>query len=324
MTGGGDKGPDSASVFDAIGIAQGDAEMAAPAIARARALPIWQSEVEPELLSGGLSNINLTVDDGGKRYVVRIGEDEPHLGVFRSSEVTSLRAAHAAGVAAEVFHSEPGLIVLGYIPGRNLTPDDLHQPEMIVKAAQLIRRLHSEAHKHLNETGAVFWPFHHNRWYVRQLRERGDALDKKWQALLPNLVAENDELEAAIGKTHIVYGHNDINPQNIIADEDGRLWFVDLEYSGFSMDLFDMGVLAMNCDLNRTEDALMLESYYGSPPDAELAHRFAAAKAIGALREFLWGILSQVTERPIEFDYSIYADMFVERYQRFLAEYREF
>lgn len=314
----------SAGVFDAIGDAQGAAEMAAPAIARAKALPIWQGPVAPHLLSGGLSNINLTVDDAGKRYVVRIGEDEPHLGVFRANEVMSLRAAHAAGVAGEVFHYEPGLIVLGFIPGRNLTPDDLHAPDMIDKAAQLIRRLHDEAHKHLEDSGAVFWPFHHNRWYVRQLHERGQALDEKWRALLPNLVAENDELEAAIGKTHIVYGHNDINPQNIIIDDAARLWFVDFEYAGFSMDLFDMGVLAMNCDLDRSEDHLMLESYYGDPPDEELSRRFAAAKAIGALREFLWGILSQITERPIEFDYSIYADMFVERYRRFLADYRDF
>ena len=314
----------SEGVFDAIGNAQGAAEMTAPAIARAEALPIWQGAVAPQLLSGGLSNINLTVEDAGKRYVVRIGEDEPHLGVFRAKEVMSLRAAHTAGVAAEVIYNEPGLIVLGFIPGRNLTPDDLHAPDMIVKAAELIRRLHDEAHKHLEDSGAVFWPFHHNRWYVRQLRERGDALDEKWRALLPNLVAENDELEAAIGKTHIVYGHNDINPQNIIIDDDARLWFVDLEYAGFGMDLFDMGVLAMNCDLNQTEDRLMLESYYGAPPDEELARRFAAAKAIGALREFLWGILSQVSERPIEFDYSIYADMFVERYHRFLADYRDF
>ncbi len=94
---------DSAGVFDAIGDAQGAAEMAAPAIARAKALPIWRGAVEPQLLSGGLSNSNLTVDDAGKRYVVRIGGDEPSLGVFRANEVMSLRAAHAAGVAAEVF-----------------------------------------------------------------------------------------------------------------------------------------------------------------------------------------------------------------------------
>ena len=324
MTDGAVNGPDSAGVFNAIGNAQAMAEITAPAIERAKALPIWRSDVAAQLLSGGLSNINLIVDDSGERYVVRIGDDEPHLGVFRANEVRSLRAAHAAGVAAEVIYDEPGLIVLGYIPGRNLTPDDMHEPDTIVKAAQLIRRLHDEAYKHIEDSGALFWPFHHNRWYVRQLRERGAALEEKWRALLPDLVTENNELEAAIGKTHIVYGHNDINPQNIIRDEGGRLWFVDLEYAGFGMDLFDMGVLAMNCDLDQTEDRLMLESYYGAPPDAELAHRFAAAKAIGALREFLWGILSQVTERPIEFDYSVYADMFVERYQRFLADYRDF
>jgi thiamine kinase-like enzyme len=315
---------DSAGVFDLIGDARGSAEISAPAIARAKALPIWRGEVAPELLSGGLSNINLTVNDGGARYVVRIGEDEPHLGVFRANEIKALRAAHAAGVAPEVIYDEPGLMVLRYIPGRALTPGDLHNPEIIVKAARLIRRLHDEADKHLEDAGAVFWPFHHNRWYVRQLTRRGPALADKWRALLPDLVAVNDELEAAIGKTHMVYSHNDLNPQNIILDEDSRLWFIDLEYGGFSMDLFDMAVLAMNCTTGESEDRLMLESYYGTPPDEELSRRFVAAKAIGALREFLWGILSQVSERPIAFDYSVYADMFVVRYRRFLGEFRNF
>lgn len=323
MTDGQDKGPDSAGVFDAIGNAQGAAEMSAPAIARAKALSIWQGAVSPELLSGGLSNINLTVEDAGERFVVRIGGDEPHLGVFRANEFSALRAAHAAGVAAEPIYNEPDLIVLRYIPGRSLTPEDLRDPDMIDKAAHLIHQLHSEAHRHLEDAGAVFWPFHHNLWYVRQLIARGEALEEKWRALLPDLSAVNNELEEVIGKVRVTYSHNDLNPQNLVYDGE-RLWFVDLEYGGFSMDLFDLGVLAMNCDFGQKEDRRILESYYQATADEELMRRFAAAKAIGALREFLWGILSQVTERPIEFDYSIYADMFVARYRRFLSEYRDF
>ena len=323
MSDGHDKGPDSAGVFDAIGNAQGAAALSAPAIARAKALPIWQGDVNPELLSGGLSNINLTVEDRGEKFVVRIGGDEPHLGVFRANEFSALRVAHLAGVAAEPIYNETDLIVLRYIPGRSLAPEDVRDPEMTDKAALLIRRLHTHAHEHLEDAGAVFWPFHHNLWYVRQLIARGEALEEKWRTLLPDLSAVNNELEEVIGKIHMVYSHNDLNSQNII-DDGKRLWFVDLEYAGFSMDLFDLGVLAMNCEFGRTEDRRILESYYQGAADEELMRRFTAAKAVGALREFLWGILSQVTERPIEFDYSVYSDMFVARYRRFLGEYRDF
>jgi len=323
MTDDTDKGPDSADVFDAISNAQGAAEVSAPAIARAKTLPIWKGEVAPELLSGGLSNINLTVEDDGQKYIVRIGSDEPHLGVYRENEYRAFRAAHAAGVAAEPIYNEPDLIVLRYIPGRSLTPEDLRDPKMTEMAARLIHRLHTEAHKHLEDSGAVFWPFHHNLWYVRQLKARGEALEKKWRDLLPNLSAVNNELEEVISKVRVVYSHNDLNTQNLVYDGE-RLWFVDLEYCGFSMDLFDKAVLAMNSEFGQVEDRLILETYYQAPADEELMRRFTAAKVIAALREFLWGILSQVTERPIEFDYSVYSDMFVARYRRFLAEYREF
>ncbi len=85
-------------VYSLIGGARGMEARSGDAIERARALPIWSGAVEPALLSGGLSNINLTVDDAGERYVIRVGEDEPVFGVFRDHELLAFRAAHAAGV----------------------------------------------------------------------------------------------------------------------------------------------------------------------------------------------------------------------------------
>ena len=58
MTDGATNDLNSAGVFNAIGNAQAMGEITAPAIARAKALPIWRSDVAAQLLSGGLSNIN--------------------------------------------------------------------------------------------------------------------------------------------------------------------------------------------------------------------------------------------------------------------------
>ena len=45
------------------------------ALERAAGLPIWTGPVTPQPLGGGITNVNFVVEDAGKRYVVRIGDD---------------------------------------------------------------------------------------------------------------------------------------------------------------------------------------------------------------------------------------------------------
>ena len=40
-------------------------------------LECWQSAVEIEPLSGGMTNLNFKVTDGNQKYVVRLGDDDP-------------------------------------------------------------------------------------------------------------------------------------------------------------------------------------------------------------------------------------------------------
>jgi len=95
--------------------------MAAPptsAIERAAALPIWKGAVTPTPISGGTTNVNLKVEDGDARYVVRVGEDMPIHQIMRFNERAAAKAAHAAGISPEVVHTEPGIMVMRLIDGR--------------------------------------------------------------------------------------------------------------------------------------------------------------------------------------------------------------
>ncbi len=309
-------------VYDLIGGARGMEARSGAAVERARALPIWSGPVEPVLLSGGLSNINLTADDAGERYVIRVGEDEPFFGVSRENELQAFRAAHAAGVAPEVVYAEPGLMVIRFIEGRSLLPADVHEPACLAKVARLFRQLHREAHKHLDSTGFMFWPFQHHRAYIRLLQERSDRLYGRWRDMLPGLAAANEALERTMGPATIVFGHNDLNPQNIM-DDGERVWFVDWEFGGFTVDLFDLGVLAMNIEIRPDEIDPYLEPYFETPATDELRHRFAAATVVAAIRETTWSFVSEVMDKPIDFDFRIYSTMNAERYERMYAEYRD-
>ena len=58
-------------------------------LAKAAGLPCWSGPVTPEPLTGGITNVNFVVADGGQRYFVRIGEDIPIHGVLRFNELAA-------------------------------------------------------------------------------------------------------------------------------------------------------------------------------------------------------------------------------------------
>ena len=89
---------------------------------RAASLPIWTGPVTPEPLPGGITNLNFTVTDAGRRYLVRIGGDIPEHMILRRFEHEAARAAHAAGLSPAVRHAGVGALVLDFIEGRTLTP----------------------------------------------------------------------------------------------------------------------------------------------------------------------------------------------------------
>ena len=52
--------------------------------------------MDPQPLAGGITNQNFTIEDRGRRYVVRVGDDILVHGVVRANELAASRAAHAA------------------------------------------------------------------------------------------------------------------------------------------------------------------------------------------------------------------------------------
>ena len=67
---------------------------------KAKSLPCWQGPVDPQPLSGGITNVNFVVEDAGSRFVVRVGDDIPHHGVMRFNE-------HAASKPDRNHHGHP-------------------------------------------------------------------------------------------------------------------------------------------------------------------------------------------------------------------------
>jgi thiamine kinase-like enzyme len=284
--------------------------------ARVAALAIWRGRVDPLPLAGGITNQNFTVEDRGRRYVVRVGSDILVHGVVRANEQAASRAAHLAGLSPRVVHAEPGILVLDFVEGRTLTPEDIRNPANLERLIEMVRRCHREIPQHLRGPAAMFWVFHVVRDYAHTLREG----NSRHAALLPDFLARAARLEAAVGPIDVAFGHNDLLAANFI-DDGKRLWLVDWEYAGFNSPLFDLGGLASNSELSTEQAEQALSLYFGKPVDDQLRRRAAAMTAASLLRETMWSMVSEI-HSTVDFDYAAYTAENLRRFEAAYATYQ--
>lgn len=276
--------------------------------ARISALPVWSHAVSIEPLAGGMTNRNYRVRDGGRAFVVRLGDDIPEHNVLRWHEAAVSRAAASAGLSPAVIHHEPGVLVLDFIVGEALTEERLRDGAMIDRVGRLLARAHGEIIGHVAGPVLAFWPFQVNRDYLRRLSadpacERG---------LLDRLGADNARLEAQLGPTATVLGHNDLLPGNIL-DDGERLWLIDWEYAGLGTPLFDLAGLASNAGYDEGQVERLLHAYEGQLPGGDAVRRVLLMQAVSLLRETLWSLTAE-RHSALDFDYSAYTAKTLARY----------
>ncbi len=280
-------------------------------------LTLWQGKVDPQPLSGGITNVNFLVEDAGRRYVVRIGDDIPIHQVMRFNELAASRAAAEAGISPAVVHHEPGVLVIDYIEAKTLGEEDLRRPETLERALPLVARCHRELPKFLRGPVLAFWVFHVIRDYGWTLKEGNSA----HASLLPALLTLAQKLEEAVGDVSMVFGHNDLLPANFL-DDGERLWLIDWDYAGFNSPLFDLGGLASNNGLSAEQEDWMLETYFERPVDDALRRRYQAMKCASLLRETLWSMVSEI-HSDIDFDYPAYTAENLARFQAAVKEFQQ-
>jgi thiamine kinase-like enzyme len=285
------------------------------ALSRAASLPIWTGPVTPQPLGGGITNVNFTVEDAGKRYVVRIGDDIIEHQVMRFNELAASRAAHAADLSPAVVHHQPGVLVLEFIEARTLDEAAVRDDVMLQRIVPLIRRCHNEVPQHLRGPVLMFWVFHVVRDYAAALRDAASPHVPR----LPALIAQAGQLQQAVGPIDVVFGHNDLLPANLL-DDGERLWLIDWDYAGFNSPLFDLGGLASNNGLTVDQERWLLETYFDTPLTDVLWYRYQAMKCASLLRETMWSMVSEI-HSALDFDFAAYTR---ENLARFDAAFNAF
>lgn len=291
-------------------------EQMTEAVARVAGLACWKGPVTPMPISGGITNINLKVEDAGERFVARVGEDLPVHQIMRFNERAATKAAHAAGISPEVVHTEPGVMVIRFVEGRTCIAADIREQAQLARILPLLKRVHRELPRHLYGPALAFWPFHVIHSYAHTL----DLAGSRYATRLAELLDVAASLELAVGPIDMVFGHNDLLPQNFI-DDGTRLWLIDWDYAGFNSPLFDLANLSSNAQLDAEQEGWVLSTYYGRAPDEALWRSYRAMKCASLLREAMWSMVSEIYSK-IEFDYGAYTRDYMDRFARAYAGFR--
>jgi thiamine kinase-like enzyme len=288
--------------------------MPASAAERVKGLPCWKGPLSIAALSGGVSNASFTVKDQTGKYVARVGEDYPAHHVFRDREVQVSRAAFEVGLSPEVVYAERGIMVVRFIEAE--TYGEAQVRANAARCVETVKRCHRELGRRVTGPGTIFWVFHVLRDYAETLRRH----NHRHVPDIPRWAAILDKLETAQLPLPIIFGHHDLLPANFL-DDGNRLWLIDWEYGAFGTAMFDLANLASNSSLGRMEEHALLDTYFERPPADAIWRSFDAMKAAAALREAVWGMISELYLNAPGVDYVAYAEDYLERFETVLAAY---
>jgi thiamine kinase-like enzyme len=259
-------------------------------------------------LSGGITNRNFLVssDDGGDRYVIRLGGNDTHLlGISREVEHAATVAAAGVGVGPEVvaFIRPEGYLVTRFITGRPVSLEQVHERPVIVRVVDSLRRVHGGP-----AIPGLFVPFRIVEAYRALAMSHGVPIPPAWDhAHEASRRIERAFLEAPV---ELRPCHNDLLNANFI-DDGQRIRIVDWEYAGMGDPFFDLGNFSVNHDLTPEQDAWLIEAYDGEVRAPRLA-RLSLMRVISDFREAMWGVLQQAIS-TLDVDFVAYANEHFER-----------
>ena len=162
-------------------------------------IKFWKNEIQVLPVSGGITNKNFLVNDGSKKYFVRIGDDIPEHLVFRSNEIQASNAASKIGVCPKLLFHDKSIQVFNFIDGKTLDSTDIkNNLEDITK---LIKKVHNKIPEQLVGQSVIFWVFYVIQNYKNFLENNKSEYIK----ILPDLIEKSVKLENAASPFDIVF-----------------------------------------------------------------------------------------------------------------------
>jgi thiamine kinase-like enzyme len=265
-------------------------------------VPTWAGRpVRWAPLPGGLSHQIYRVEVDGETRVLRVLRPEVSaagLGISPDLEIENTIRAAAGGVGAAVVAVLPEVpaLVLEYLPGRTLRPDDVRDPALTGAIAAACRRLHAG-------------PRFANDFDIFHKREELLGLCERHDLPLPDGYHDHDtpveRIRAALaeGRRRTVPCHNDLLAENLIENA-GSVRIIDYQLSGNNDPTFELGDIAAESDFDPDRVAALAAAYFGPDLTPALVASVRLQLVASNLTWALWfTVHSGLMAAGAEFDY---------------------
>lgn len=283
-------------------------------------LPVWKGEVSTVPLTGGRSNEAYIASDDNGRCVVRFCHDIPVHHVNRDHEAMVSKASADAGFSPEMMLYEmpgdEGTMVFDFITAKTYDKDDVI--ENIERVVARLRDFHHGVAEAVSGQPHLFNVFHVISDYIMTLK-KGNSPYSGDLAGYKNI---SQQLKAVQIPELLIFGHNDLVPQNIL-DDGEKIWFIDFEYAAFSTPLSDLANLASNAAFSAEQDQELLQLYYGEKASDDQTKAMAALKCALMLREMMWSMVSEIHLNVPDVDYPLYTGECLEALNLELNSYQK-
>src|SRR6266702_6275639 len=214
------------------------------------------------------------------------------------------RAPQGVGPDVIAFVEPEGVLVTRFIEGQPVRDHTIHDPVMLGRIAQSLRRIHQAG-----SIASAFSPFRVVEAYALTTLRHGGPLPVAHERAQAVAVA----IERALSPQPPVLCHNDLLNANFI-DDGVSIRIVDWEYAGMGDRFFDFGNFAVNHQLTEDDEASLLMAYFGRVAASQYA-RLRLMRLMSDYREAMWGVLQQAISE-LDFDFTGYA---AKHFDRLLA-----
>ncbi len=206
----------------------------------------WQG-ASVESLPGGLTNNTYKVSNGRNSAVLKVDTSARDVALnSRRTEAEIQAVAASAGLAASVIDYGESHILTAFLEGEVWQNKTLDGSAALEELAISLRKLHS-----LPLVGRVFDAEAAAKRYV----QAATVLPGETELLCVDLIAQVGRPQA------VACCHNDLVAQNLISTP--QLMFLDWEYACDNDPLFDLATVVEHHDLNRDQESLILDAYFG-------------------------------------------------------------
>lgn len=217
-------------------------------------------------LNGGMTAIKLyTFEIHGKKYVLRALKIK-HPIERRKTEILAHTLAANLGIAPPLnFVDDKNLImIMPYIQGHTLSNKDLQNPKTIETLGKMIAKLHQiKVDFPKTRTQVERAQKHH-----QSTLEKGIALPLKFEQAFRDFISTSTTREA-LEQHNQTLCHADLNPLNILVDNDGKIYIIDWTTATRDNLYTDLGYFGFLNGLTDAQSRAFLTAYFGHLPNEQ-------------------------------------------------------